>query len=362
FSGRFFEKVPGSHEEGEPAKYVNSPETALFKKSRVLYGYDRAKNAIRKNDCILLVEGQFDVILSHQSGLTFTVAISGTALTPEHLSLLGRLSHRLVLALDGDAAGVRAGLKSSAMALAQGFDVKIPTFEGGKDPADLAKENPELLKAAVRTSKTAIEFFLEALRRESKDERAYKTLVQNQLLPLIKAMPSRIDQAHFVGIIAQRLGVPEDAVRAEVAKTRSTVIDDTEDAVAPMIQNDELTPLECSAGMLLFIFESDAAIQSKLDELLGSGRTAELREKLKDQAERLRFEFDALGASVFIAEASASEDETLRANALLDTVERILIEEEMKEVRQKLYSGDGEELRLGQRLVELKRREQQLRK
>ncbi|HVU80240.1 MAG TPA: DNA primase, partial [Candidatus Paceibacterota bacterium] len=73
-SGRFFEKVPGQKDDTEPAKYVNSPETALFKKSKTLYGYDRAKTAIRKADCILLVEGQFDLILSHQSGLPFAVA------------------------------------------------------------------------------------------------------------------------------------------------------------------------------------------------------------------------------------------------------------------------------------------------
>ncbi len=126
--------MPGQKEEGEPAKYVNSPETALFKKSKALYGFDRARNAIRKLDCILLVEGQFDLVLAHQSGLPFTVALSGTALTPEHLSLLGRLSKRLVLALDADAAGIRAGLRSAQMALAAGFDVKVPTFPAEKDP------------------------------------------------------------------------------------------------------------------------------------------------------------------------------------------------------------------------------------
>jgi DNA primase len=92
FSGRFFENVRGTQSPpagGEPAKYVNSPETALFKKSKTLYGYDRAKQYIRKLDCVLLVEGQFDLILSHQSGLPFTVALSGTALTDEHLLCWG---------------------------------------------------------------------------------------------------------------------------------------------------------------------------------------------------------------------------------------------------------------------------------
>lgn len=360
FSGRFFEKVQGQSGEEEPAKYVNSPETALFKKSRVLYGFDRAKNYIRKADCILLVEGQFDVVLAHQSGLPFTVAVSGTALTPEHLSLLGRLSKRLVLALDGDAAGVRAGLKSSAMAFAAGFDVKIPTFADGKDPADLAKENPELLKAAVRTSKTAIEFFLDVLRRGAKDERAYKILVQNQLLPLVQAMPSRIDQAHFISLIARRLGVPEDAVRLEVAKARSTAVDTQEEASVPITGEEVLSPLERSVGMLLYRFDSDSAIQKKLEELLGKERLEEVAHKLQPQAEKLRFEFDALGG--ISGEGQASDEEGSHVEALERSIERAMLEEEMKELRQKLYGGGEGAGALGQRMAELKKREQQLRK
>jgi DNA primase len=360
FSGRFFEKVPGSHEESDPAKYVNSPETILFKKSRVLYGFDRAKNAIRKKDCILLVEGQFDLVLSHQSGLDYAVAVSGTALTPEHLSLLGRLSKRLVLALDGDSAGIRAGLKSAILAFGMGFDIKIPTFEGGKDPADLAKENPELLKAAVRTSKTAVEFFLDVLRRGAKDNRAYKLLVQNQVLPLIKAMPSRIEQSHFIGIVAQRLEVPEDAVRTEVAKVRSAPPEISDNAETPVgTPAEELAPLERAAGMLLYQFEDDDAVQTKLKNLLGAERVATLKETLAPHAERLRFEFDALGS---LPKEEDEGQEGAIAETLLESVERITIEEEMHALRQKLYAGGAEDKNIGQRLAELKRREQQLRK
>jgi len=363
FSGRFFENIKG-HESppagGDPAKYVNSPETILFKKSRVLYGFDRAKNAIRKKDCILLVEGQFDLVLSHQSGLDYTVAVSGTALTPEHLSLLGRLSKRLVLALDGDSAGIRAGLKSAVMAFGMGFDIKIPTFEDGKDPADLAKENPELLKAAVRTSKTAVEFFLDVLRRGAKDNRAYKLLVQNQVLPLIKAMPSRIEQSHFIGIVAQRLEVPEDAVRSEVAKVRSTPADISDDAKTPVaIPQQELTPLERATGMLLYQFEGDGDVQTKLTSLLGAERIAALKETLALHAERLRFEFDALGS---VTKEEDEGDESVVAQTLLESVERILIEEEMRALRQKLYAEGSTDTTIGQRLAELKMREQQLRK
>jgi len=291
FSGRFFEKVEGQKDDGgEPAKYVNSSETPIFKKSRVLYGYDRAKNFIRKADCVLLVEGQFDVILSHQSGLPFTVASSGTAITEEQLSLLSRLSKRLVLALDGDAAGVRAGLKSAAMALKMGFDVKIPVFGEGKDPADLAKENPELLKAAIRNSKTAIEFFLDVLQLQARDERTYKKLVEAQILPLVAALSSKIEQAHFVRIVAQRLRVPEEAIYTEVAKR--PVLPE-QDVVDVLLSNDTapLTSFDKKIGMLFFSFDTESSIHVELRALLGEERLKEIAGRLEPQREKLEFDF-----------------------------------------------------------------------
>jgi DNA primase len=300
-SGRFFEKVPGQRDDGtEPAKYINSPETLIFKKSRVLYGLDRARGAIRKLDCILLVEGQFDLVLCHQSGLPFAVALSGTALTPEHLSLLGRISKRLVLALDADEAGVRSGLKSARMALEQGFDVKIPTFPRGKDPADLARENPELLKAAVRASTTAIEFFLQALREtlpRQGDERAYKKAVEAQILPLIAAIESRIEQEHFIRIVAGKLGVSDMAVRSEVEKVKvPRVMGEAGEAPSsPQVHQKSaestLSPLDKKAGMLLFYFGRRSPVGERLEALLGA-RVGELEEELAERAEEMRFRFE----------------------------------------------------------------------
>jgi DNA primase len=299
FSGRFFENVASdahkapSETRAEPAKYVNSPETVLFKKSRTLYGLDKAKASIRKADCILLVEGQFDVVLSHQSGLTFTVALSGTALTGEHLSLLSRLSKRLVLALDADEAGIRSGLKSALMAIEAGFDVKIPTFPNGKDPADVAKENPELLKAAVRTSKTAVEFFLDALRPAARDERVYKKNVERQVLPLIAAMQSRIEQEHFVRIVANRLGVSEGAVRAEVAKVKTQPqVEANATAPVPHLQESPSDPLEKKIAMLIAYFGAETELRAKLNVLVGAERIAEIESEYAHESEKLRFRFE----------------------------------------------------------------------
>ena len=328
-SGRFFEKVPGQATPpagGEPAKYVNSPETVLFKKSRVLYGLDRARAHIRKLDCILLVEGQFDLILAHQSGLPFAVALSGTALTPEHLSILGKLSKRLVLALDADDAGLRSGLKSAHMALVAGFDVKVPVFPPAQDPADIARENPELLKAAIRTSKTAVEFFLDALRPGARDARAYAKTVEAAVLPLIAAVGSKIEQEQFVRLVAGRIGVSESAILTELGKAKTQ---SREMAAAPIswdspdIQQNNaeitLTPLEKKAGMLLF---GRSGVKEKLEELLGAEYLGELESRLLPHAEDLRFRFDAEGGG-------HTDEETIAKDMLAD-IERAISKERFK--------------------------------
>ncbi len=314
-SGRFFEEMKGGAPPagGQAAKYVNSPETALFKKSRVLYGLDRARAHIRKLDCVLLVEGQFDLILSHQSGLPFAVALSGTALTPEHLSILGKLSKRMVLALDADAAGLRSGLKSAHMALVAGFDVKVPVFPPAQDPADIARENPELLKAAIRTSKTAVEFFLDALKRplpagRQGDVRAYAKLVEAQILPLIAAVHSSIEQDQYIRLVAARLGVSEAAVRAEVAKKPAIPADADSSDIQQNNAEIMLTPLEKKAGMLLF---GHAASKAKLEELFGAEYLGELESRLLHHAEDLRFRFDA-------EVGEHSDEETIAGDMLAD--------------------------------------------
>jgi DNA primase len=208
--------------------------------------------------------------------------------------LLGRLSKRLVLALDADEAGIRSGLKSALMALEAGFDVKVPTFPQGADPADVARQNPELLKAAVRTSKTAVEFFLEALRPMARDERAYKKEVEAKVLPLVAAIESRIEQEHFIRIVATKLGVSDLAVRAEVERTRTKM------QAAPAPAGDDssdlhqkraelaLTAFEKKAGMLL---ASWPAAHEPLRELLGDAFD-DLRQKVAPHEEELRHHFD----------------------------------------------------------------------
>ncbi len=212
FSGRTLKK------EDNVPKYVNSPETELFQKSEILYGYDKAKQGIRHYDFSLLVEGQFDLVLSHQAGYTNAVAVSGTAFTPYHLSLLERLSSRIVLALDSDRAGVAAVKRIAGILLSHGMDVKVARMEGGKDPADIIKANPLDFKHFIGNSVHVVEFLLSVLKEGVKDDRTYKLHVREELLPIIAYMPNRIDREHFEQIIADTIDTTKDAIHFEVER------------------------------------------------------------------------------------------------------------------------------------------------
>jgi DNA primase len=201
-------------------KYVNSPESQLFEKSRILFGYDKAKHGIRTLDFTLVVEGQFDLVLSHQAGYSNTVAISGTAMTPSHIELIGRLSKNAVLALDADRAGLASAKRSAALMLERDMDVKVARIQGGKDPADLVRESPALLKEIVRDATHVIPFLLGVLSREESDERTFKLRVRQEVVPFVTSLPNRIDAEHFEGVIAESLHTTKDAIHFEVERVR----------------------------------------------------------------------------------------------------------------------------------------------
>ena len=217
FSGRIL--TPGS----EAPKYVNSPETELYKKSELLYGYDKAKVGIRNLNFSLIVEGQFDVVMCHQAGYVNTVAVSGTALTLNHVQLLERMSDKVVLALDADRAGINAMKKGAQLMLGRGLDVKVAEMPVGKDPADIIQDNPVEFKDIIGHSVHVIEFFLHVLKNEVADERAFKLRVREEVLPFILLLPSRIDQEHFVGVVAKYIGSTTEAIRYELDHLRQTV-------------------------------------------------------------------------------------------------------------------------------------------
>jgi DNA primase len=214
FTGRIFEDDP----EHPQAKYLNSPETPLFEKSKILYGIDVAKGGIRSLNFAILVEGQFDLLMAHQAGYVNTLALSGTAFTEDHAKLIQRHTENLVIAFDGDRAGVAAAGRAASIALSAGLNVKVAAMPPGEDPADLIKRDVSIWKHSVREATHVIDFYLAYIRDSGYDQRRMRLEASRTVLPYLAAVRNEIDRAHFVQRVAEAIGIPEDAVRGELKK------------------------------------------------------------------------------------------------------------------------------------------------
>ena len=218
FSGRVFHVT--KEPEDKTAKYVNSPETPLYNKSEILYGFDKAKQEIRSKNSCIFVEGQMDLILSHQAGTSNTVAVSGTALSKQHLVLVRRLAEDLIFAFDADDAGISAVGRGIGLALTEGFEVRVANMPEGKDPADIIKDDVENWKKIVSEAEHIIDFYLNTLCRKNKDSRSMIRAVEENVLPYVAKLKSNIDQAYFISKIANKLNVAEKSIWEEFNKTK----------------------------------------------------------------------------------------------------------------------------------------------
>jgi DNA primase len=228
FGGR---ALPGSGKDDKGAKYINTPETALYKKSKVLYGLDLARESIRRTRRAVLVEGYFDVIGLHQAGVTSAVAVCGTALTPEHVELLARCDCREVTVLfDGDVAGLAAPAKAAAALFPAGMAGKVavlPAQAGASDPDEFARAHGKagveaLLSAAVPLSEFLIDREVErschGRTREASLEA--KLAAVRELAPLVRLAPEGLARSVFEDAIARRLDLDVAALRAELSGER----------------------------------------------------------------------------------------------------------------------------------------------
>ena len=205
------------------AKYVNTPETILFHKSKFLYGFDRAKTGIRKFNCTLLVEGQMDLIACHQVGYTNAVALSGTALTEDHAQLLGRISKNIIIALDGDGAGIAAAIKSARLSLQHGFDVKVARFVSGKDASAIVEQGgADALKEVIRSASFVVDFLTQILKERSEgDPRVFGRLIEAELFPVIADIQSPIEREHTLRTLATTAGVSYESLAASFRERAS---------------------------------------------------------------------------------------------------------------------------------------------
>jgi DNA primase len=217
FTGRLLPEDEKKPDAG--GKYVNTPESALYHKGLVLYGLDLAKQEIKRTDLAVLVEGNMDVVSSHQAGIRNVIAASGTALTDDQLKLLGRYTHRLAVAFDADAAGDSAAKKGIVAALRNGFLVKVIAVppELGKDPDDLVRKDPELWKQAIANAKDIIDFLVQSAKAkfDLKTIEGKKSAVA-QIVPIIAEVGDPVAAAHYVKVLSETVGTPDDVIRGQL--------------------------------------------------------------------------------------------------------------------------------------------------
>jgi DNA primase len=224
FSGRV---LPGG--DAEMAKYINSPETPIFNKSRVLYGFWRSKRPIHKEQRVLLVEGQMDFLMLWQKGIENVIATSGTSLTQDHLRSLGRATSNLALAFDSDEPGLIAAERVIDMAGAKDFNVLVLNLGKYKDPAEAAEKDVEFLRNAILTAKPAMEYYFDYYLTGSVIKTASgKKDATRRVLEKIANLSSGIERVHWLRELSYKVGVPEAELLEEMEVLNLEQAEDTE--------------------------------------------------------------------------------------------------------------------------------------
>jgi len=210
------------------AKYLNSPESDIYHKSKVLYGIYHAKQSIAKEDNCYLVEGYTDVIQFNQTGVTNVVSSSGTALTSDQIRLVSRLTKNITVLFDGDAAGMRASLRGIDLILEQGMNVKVCTFPEGEDPDSFAKTNTleELKHYLDENAKDFIQFKASILYEDSQNDPIKKAETIRDIINSIAKIPDRIKREVYIQECSRIMDISEAVLFSTLAQLTHKEIND----------------------------------------------------------------------------------------------------------------------------------------
>lgn len=211
------------------AKYVNSPESEIYHKSKVLYGIYHAKQAIAKQDNCYLVEGYTDVIQFNQAGIENVVASSGTALTPDQIRLVSRLTKNITVLFDGDAAGLRASIRGIDLILEAGMNVRVCAFPDGEDPDSFAKKTPfdKLVLFLEENAKDFIQFKASLLMKEAKNDPIKKADLIRDMVISISKIPDRIKREVYLQECSRIMDISEDVLFNTLAQIDKKDFSDT---------------------------------------------------------------------------------------------------------------------------------------
>ena len=345
FSGRVF-SAEGGPASGGPqstnlSKYINTPETVLYNKSKILYGYGRAEKFLAQNALAVLVEGQMDLILAHQAGTQDAVATSGTALTEDHLHIIRRFTDKLILAFDADAAGFSAGERGVILALSLGLDVRLVEIPEGLDPADWVLKDVGAWRSALEKALPVVEFMFRRLAREHPDRRDLSRALSKKVLPLIGSINNKIEQAHFIKMISEKTGLPEEPIRREVERLAFQNVSDK--TMPPVVENADIGLRENVHRLLLGFFlwydksnlkDIDAsAVRKEFKKITGR----DVKDFLKSMTESARQDLEFQAEMYYSADSHLS----MHIKELLFTLERSILEEKFTRLLSELKSAES---------------------
>jgi DNA primase len=336
----------------EDAKYVNSSDGPLYSKSNVLYGLHEAKEAIRDRKMVIMVEGYFDLLACHKVGCANVVAVSGTALTEQHVKLLKRYADTVILCLDQDRAGREAAERAFSLLAKEGLLVQAVTLKE-KDPDEAAKADPALLGQLLTGGGTPyLDLVLEEIRAGDVRSIPLKRAALQRLLPLLDAISSSVERSHYIGRIASVLGTTEVALQDDLAKLPR--IQALRAAEAPAAKEgergDQFSPLEIALGLFLLypahrsllseLIEPPEGFTAALYRMLkgGEARTGEggpdpLPEGYRERTELLQLFCEYHGFAEWSESLAAREirKNCMRANRVILRMKQLEIAQKLKE-------------------------------
>jgi len=285
FSGRILKDNP------QTPKYLNTPETDLFNKSKILYGLNKAKIEIRRKDFSIFVEGQMDLLACHQAGIKNTISTSGTALTQSHLEIIRKISKRVIFVFDADSAGVSASRRSTEMALKVGMEVKIAALTKGEDPASMIAKNVGEFRKTLKESKHIIEFILDEIISSTSGGKEKVGRLYKELIPYLSFVESDIEKDFFVKMISRKAGIKDSAIWEDI-KNSDPLIYDTGDVdfEAPYsdLEKSNKPTKNIIASIISFIKShpklsiSEKQVKNKISEVMDKDQIKEIEKLISD--------------------------------------------------------------------------------
>ncbi len=362
---------------GQEPKYMNSPESFLYRKGSVLYGLQSAQEAIRERNAVIVVEGYFDLLALHQEGMRNAVAVLGTALTAGQIDILKRHTPNLVLVFDGDPAGKKASFRNLPDLLEKDIPARVVYLPEGEDPDSFVNgHGREALERLIEEAPPLLELFVrEKLRDVGAGDPVEKKLAAlRQVMPMIRRMPDPLAQGLRIKSLAEEIGIPELSLREELSKERGAKKGATErgsEETLPqevggwpaeerlicqiLLQFPSLLPGFMASGALeTFKSESLETTIRRLERCYGQGRALNLSEVLPEESSEPRL-FRLLTSLSCRQEFTEEEAQT----ALGDSVRRLnkrALKERLEALNRRIREADrSQQMELMQRLLEEKK-------